>query len=120
MNGSGQKTVYTALVNIDALRVDTEGASLSKDIMKTSCYPNPVDNQLFVRFELRSSAKLNLHVYDTTGKIVATVFEKKHFQSGKNEEAIDLQNLNLPSGTYIYVLENKKGKPLANNRFVKI
>ena len=120
MNGSGQKTVYTALVNIDALRVDTEGAALSKEIMKTSCYPNPVDNQLFVRFELRSSAKLNLRVYDTTGKIVATVFEKKHFQSGKNEEAIDLRNLNLPSGTYIYVLENKKGKPLANNRFVKI
>jgi hypothetical protein len=120
MNGSGQKTIYTALVNIDVLRVDTEGASLSREIKKTSCYPNPVDNQLFVRFDLRSSAKLTLRVYDTTGKMMATVFEKKHFQSGKNEEAIDLRHLNLPSGVYIYTIEDKRGKALANNRFVKI
>lgn len=120
MNSSGQKTIYTALVNIDVLRVDTEGSSFSREIMKTSCYPNPVDNQLFVRFELRSSAKISLRVYDTTGKMVATIFEKKYFQSGKNEEAIDLRNLNLPSGTYIYTIESKRGKALANNRFVKI
>lgn len=120
MNGSGQKSIYTALVNIDALRVDTEGESLSKEISKTSCYPNPVDNQLFVRFDLRNSAKLSLRLYDTSGKLVATVFEKKGFQSGKNEEAIELRNMNLPSGNYIYTIENKRGKPLATNRFVKM
>ena len=120
MSSTGQKTIYTALVNIDALRVNTEGASLSKEITKTSCYPNPVDNQLFVRFELRSSAKLSLRLYDTTGKLVASVFEKKHFQSGKNEEAVDLRHLNLPSGTYIYTIESRRGKALATNRFVKV
>jgi hypothetical protein len=120
MNSTGQKTIYTALVNIDALRVDTEGSSLAKEISKTSCYPNPVDNQLFVRFDLRSAAKLTLRIYDTTGKLVATIFEKKAFQGGKNEEAIDLRTLNLPSGTYIYTIESKRGKALANNRFMKI
>ncbi|MBL7813747.1 MAG: T9SS type A sorting domain-containing protein [Saprospiraceae bacterium] len=120
MSGTGAKTIYTSLVNVDALRVNTEGESLSKDVTKTSCYPNPVDNQLFVRFELRNSAKLTLRLYDTTGKVVATIFEKRAFQSGKNEEMIDLKNLNLPSGVYIYTIESKKGKPLATNRFVKI
>ncbi len=120
MSSTGVKTIYTALVNIDALRVDTEGSSLSKEIAKTSCYPNPVDNQLFVRFELRNSAKLSLRIYDVTGKLMSTVFEKKHFQSGKNEEAIDLKSLNLPSGSYLYTIENKRGKVLANNRFAKI
>ncbi len=127
MDATGQKTIYTALVNIDVLGLDTdgtsrysqEGAILSKEITKTSYYLKPVDNQLFVRFELCKSTKLTLRLSDVTGKIVSTAFEKKAFKKGKHEEMIDLKNSHLPADTYIYTIENKRGKILARNRFVK-
>lgn len=126
MNSYGQKSIYTALVNIDALHLDdaqkgsfVEGLSLSKDIKKTGAYPNPADNQLFVRFDKRCSGKLSLRLYDAMNKNIATVFEKKRFKKGQNETVIDLQNFNLPSGSYTYKIESKRGKPLATNGFVK-
>ena len=119
MSGYGQKSIYTALVNTDVLGVNTEGTSLSKDVTKTSSYPNPADNQLFVRFDLRRSAKLTLRLYDAMDKVVATVFEKKRFKKGENETVIDLQNITLPTGTYTYKIENKKGQHLATNKFVR-
>lgn len=125
MNTYGQKSIYTALVNIDALHLEVavkgsiEGVSLSKDIKQTSFYPNPADNQLFVRFDKRCSGKLSLRLYDADGKNVATVFEKKRFKKGQHETVIELQNYNLPSGAYTYKIESKRGKVLATNGFVK-
>ena len=120
------KNPFTALVNIDALHLEdavkgavVEGVSLSKYIKQTSFYPNPADNQLFVRFDKRCSGKLSLRLYDADGKNVATVFEKKRFKKGKNETVIDLQNYNLPSGAYTYKIESRRGKVLATNGFVK-
>ena len=126
MNGTGQKSIYTALVNIEALKLEdvqkgsfTEGASLSKDILQASSYLNPLDNQLVVRFKKRGSGKLSLRLYDANGQSIATVFERKRFKKGEHEMVVDLQNYNLPAGSYTYKIENKRGRALTVNTFVK-
>jgi hypothetical protein len=103
---------------VPSLRVYTEGESKSREITKTTCFPNPVDNQLFVQFDLKKSAKLSLRLFDTSGKLIHTAFEKKSFTPGRFEEMIDMRLLNLPTGIYNYVIENRHGRPLATNRFV--
>ncbi len=126
MNGTGQKSIYTALVNIEALQLGmvvkgifTEGSSLSKDILQTSYFLNPVDNQLFVHFKKRCSGKLTLRLFDANDKAIATIFEKKRFKKGAHETVVDLQTLKLSTGSYTYKIENKRGKALALNTFVK-
>ena len=98
----------------------TEGVVLVKDIIKTSCYPNPVDSQLVINIELKNSTKLGLKIFDMSGKMVAEVFKKKQFNEGKNEEFVNVRNLNLAPGVYNYVIESKKGKALATNKFVVV
>jgi hypothetical protein len=119
MNSDGKKTVFTALVKTDNLTSNTEGVALSSDIVKTYCYPNPAGDELTIVFELRNPLKLCLKIYDASGKQVVKVFSKKSFTEGKFEENIILSKYNLPSGTYTYILMDKKGKQLATNRFIK-
>jgi Secretion system C-terminal sorting domain len=120
MNPEGRKTVYTALINTGFLTSNTEGVSLSKDIEKTYCYPNPAQDELTVAFELRTAQKLCLKIYNSAGKEVAKVFKKKSFLEGKFEELVPIRNYNMPAGIYTYILMSKKGKQLATNRFVKL
>ena len=117
MNPAGKKTIYTALINTPVVTY-TEGVVLVKDVIKTYCYPNPTDNQLFINFELKNSMKLCLKIFDSNGKMVAEVFKKKQFNDGKNEEVVNVRNLNLVPGVYTYLIESKKGKALATNKFV--
>lgn len=119
MNPAGKKTVYTALINTPIVSY-TEGVILIKDVLKTFAYPNPTDNQLFINFELKNSAKLCLKIFDNTGKMVGEIFKKKHFAEGLNETMINVRSLNLSAGNYTYVIENKKGKAMARNKFVVV
>jgi Secretion system C-terminal sorting domain len=122
MNPSGKKTIYTALINTQLVTntTNTEGVIRSKNILQTSCYPNPVDSQLVINFDLVEPKKLCIKIFDISGKMVSEVLKKKEFKEGKNEAIIDIKSLNLPSGTYTYLIEGKWGRDLASNRFVVV
>ena len=119
MDETGQKTIYTALVDIGALHLETGRGTLTKDISKTNNLPIIIDNQLLIQFDLKSSAKLTLNIHDALDKTVAKAFKKKRFKKGKKEEKIDLQPFNLPAGNYAYTLENRHGKVIATDKFIK-
>jgi Secretion system C-terminal sorting domain/BNR/Asp-box repeat len=118
MNAQGNKTIYTALVNVGILTSNTEGGTLSKNIAAISAYPNPTTSDLTVNFETIGAQKLSLRICDTSGKLIQTAFEKKKFDEGKNTEIINLAN--VATGTYMYVLQNKRGKTVASGRFVLV
>lgn len=117
MNNTGKKTIYTAIVNTSLL-THTEGVVLNKSVSNTYCYPNPTQNQLVIHFELKEAKKLCIRIFDASGKTVAEVARKKEFKEGINEVTIDTQALNLPSGTYTYLIESKWGKDYATQRFM--
>jgi Secretion system C-terminal sorting domain/BNR/Asp-box repeat len=118
MNAQGQKTIYTALVNVGILTSNTEGGTLSKNIAAISAYPNPATSDLTVNFETIGSQKLSLRICDTSGKLILSAFEKKKFDEGKNTEIVNLTN--VAAGTYMYVLQNKRGKTVASGKFVLV
>jgi hypothetical protein len=116
MDARGTKTIYTALVNVGLLTSNTEGGVGSKNIATVSVFPNPTSGDLTLSFETIGAQKLSLRIYDTAGKLVETVFEKKKFDNGANKETIKLSN--ATADTYIYVLQNRRGKTVASGRFV--
>ncbi len=65
---------------------------------------------------MKISIKKRFNIVDTAGKLVSTVFEKKKFDNGQNKETIKLSD--VAAGTYIYVLQNRRGKTVASGKFV--
>jgi photosystem II stability/assembly factor-like uncharacterized protein len=65
-------------------------------------YPNPFNPSTKIRFDLPASSRVNLSVYDITGKKVSELINER-FTSGSYEYNFNASN--LPSGTYIYRLQ---------------
>jgi Secretion system C-terminal sorting domain/BNR/Asp-box repeat len=118
MNAQGRKTIYTALVNVGILTSNTEGGVVSKNIAAINASPNPTTGDISINFETIGAQKLTLKVCDSMGKVILTAFKKKEFENGKNTETLNLSN--LAAGTYMYVLQNKRGKTVASGQFVLV
>jgi hypothetical protein len=115
MSARGQKTVYTALVNIENLAANTEGSSVSKEIAANSASQNVEKKELTVNFETTEAQKLTLKICDANNKSVLTAFKKKKFAQGKYSEVVSLAD--VAAGNYMYVLQNKRKKTLASGQF---
>ncbi len=68
-------------------------------------YPNPVQDQLFVNFELAEPARVEFELRDLSGRILAT-FERETSdrQAGNQHFRLDISSANLPQGMYILCL----------------
>lgn len=77
-------------------------------------YPNPTNNTIFIEFDSPSDLKVDLAIFDASGKQVLVL--KRNIFHGKNRLEIDLATLS--TGAYQYQI---KGKKLAlYGKFVKI
>ena len=81
----------------------TYGITLAneQEIVKESplrVFPNPVENQAMIEYDVLRKGRVNINVYDMTGRLVKTLIdEDKNVQTYK----IPFNNENLKSGTYI-------------------
>ncbi|MXN93297.1 T9SS type A sorting domain-containing protein [Flavobacterium sp. Sd200] len=67
-------------------------------------YPNPVNEDSAIDFELLNSTKASVELYDITGKRVLIVSDNQTFNSGKNTLPLHLP-IHLEKGIYIVVLK---------------
>jgi glucose/arabinose dehydrogenase len=70
-------------------------------------YPNPFNPVTTFRFELPAAAPVRLVVYDLMGRVVAVLVDGVQ-EAGVHTVAFDATT--LPSGTYLYRLENPQGR----------
>lgn len=75
---------------------------------KLSIYPNPVQNQLRIRFDEMSVPAYNYVIYDMQGRLIQTVVQT-------TSDAIDVPNLSRG----IYLLQITKGDSVWMEKFVK-
>lgn len=65
---------------------------------KLLLYPNPVDNNATVVFNLNQTVPVMVNVYDLTGRVVAS-YDAGNMRSGRNEYRLDVSH--LKRGSYI-------------------
>ena len=69
-----------------------------------AAYPNPFNPSVTVPFELAAPERLRMSVYDTAGRIVATLIRGEPYPAGPDQITWDGRGENgrlLPSGTYL-------------------
>jgi uncharacterized lipoprotein YddW (UPF0748 family) len=93
--------------------------SPTSDVSKTSLklhtpMPNPFSNQVTIRYELQSSAAVNLAIYDILGQKIAQITEGGKME-GLHEENFD--GSGLANGVYLVVLT--VGNQRVTQRLVK-
>lgn len=75
-------------------------------------YPNPFNPSTIIRYQLPSSARVTLRIYDVLGKETAVLFDGDK-PAGIYDEVFDTGRYGLSSGVYFYVLratDNSNGK----------
>lgn len=69
-------------------------------------YPNPATNIANIHFELLKEGMCSLDIYDFNGKKIKNLL---HANVKKGLYNVELQTNEIPSGTYVLVLETEKG-----------
>ena len=77
-----------------------------------SMYPVPATNDLFVRYELKTSQPVNISVIDMTGK---QVLQREAERLDDSELRLDISSLS-PG---VYILQIRNGEALVSGRFTK-
>lgn len=102
-----KKILFILLLSITSL-----GFSQEKPLESLSAAPNPFTNSTKISFTSTANSNVFFSVKNVLGK---TVFRKKiKTKSGKN--TIPFYKNDLPSGMYIYSIQNKK--KIISKRFV--
>jgi hypothetical protein len=70
-------------------------------------FPNPVSDQINVRFTLDNSSSVSFDIYDITGKSVKSI-NAGHFAAGENSVVINRENLN--SGIYLLRMSSETNR----------
>jgi hypothetical protein len=112
-SGTGIELVTITRSVSDA--IEAEPANLISALSLYPNYPNPFNATTTIRYTLKAPARVELKVYDLTGKLVS-VLENNYKTAGEfvavwNGETIAGQK--APSGVYVYQLNMAVGKQLA-------
>jgi hypothetical protein len=101
--GSNLDIMIFPVINIAAgLNSITKG-----DLTLLAAYPNPADNEISINFGLNQSSKVEIEIYDLTGKIVNTLKLDK-LESGNHTSKINTSILN--AGVYMYSVKSENAK----------
>lgn len=77
------------------------------DLTLLAAFPNPADNEISINFGLIQSSKVEIEIYDITGKIVNTIKLDK-LESGSHTSKINTASLN--AGVYMYSVKSENAK----------
>ncbi|PKL78639.1 MAG: glycosyl hydrolase [Ignavibacteriae bacterium HGW-Ignavibacteriae-4] len=100
---SGKLSTWTNVTPLDEIisSVDSENAFNNND---TRLYPNPTPNISYVSFKLHELSSIKLELFDEKGKLIKTIIDNEDMGYGGHIIPINMNELNLTSGSYYYTL----------------
>ncbi|MEY2799859.1 MAG: hypothetical protein RI934_847, partial [Bacteroidota bacterium] len=86
--------------------ISVVGVANTKLMNQLVLYPNPVNSNATLAFNLMQSAKLSVNVLDINGRTIATIAENANFNAGVQNLTIDASA--FEAGVYMIRLSNKE------------
>lgn len=109
-NGSSDGKFYFTKELVSAASIDENNGFKSFGV-----YPNPVQNQLNLNYELTQHEVINFEILNLNGQVVKT-FNNSGASEGFNQGSISVEE--LTKGTYLLVARTSKG--VHTERFIKL
>ena len=101
-NSTGNRTSNEPIKEYKDLTQNDMKKFFPEDVI--SYYPNPVRDELFIKWELNEDNKVNdIEIFSTTGQLISRI-------SAENKNTIVIPFNNLPSGNYLVILNYKAGE----------
>ncbi len=72
-----------------------------------AAYPNPANSTININFSLDKSSKVDVEIYDITGKVVKTI-SNNNLATGANSVSVDVST--LEAGSYLYSINANGNK----------
>lgn len=100
-------------VNVDALifpviDITTGLSSVSKgNLTLLAAFPNPAANEISINFGLNQSSKVEIEIYDVTGKVINTI-KLDNLEIGNHTSKINTSSLS--SGVYMYSVKSENAR----------
>lgn len=101
--------------------------SISKsELTLMAAFPNPANNELSINFSLDQSSKIEIVLYDVTGKEMVlpntagngnSTFKTEEFQAGKHSKVINVSGLN--AGVYLYSIKSNNSQLMSKFTVIK-
>jgi len=113
--GLSQGTNYQYRVRIECANTGTYGGwspyqnfttpscKLETELLNLNNFPNPFSNRTTIEFSLPNDSSVTLHVYDLTGRRVATLLDDELKIAGNHRAIFDGKA--HPSGMYMYTIQ---------------
>ncbi len=79
-------------------------------------FPNPIQNEMHVKFELKEDREIQYELYDIHGNKIENLFVPRSYKSGSQTALFDFAY--LKSGMYLFAVRSNKGE-FAVQRFIK-
>lgn len=103
LNASDSLCTLTRIIKITVSKtVGTEDDLETQFLLNN--YPNPFENQTFIRFRMLENAQAKLQIIDVHGKVIQTILDQR-ISAGDYEFEFDAGN--LPNGMYFYQLQSQ-------------
>jgi hypothetical protein len=72
-----------------------------------AAFPNPANNEITINFGLNQSSKVEIEMYDVTGKMVNSI-KLDNLEAGNHSSKVNTSNLN--AGVYMYSVKSDNAK----------
>ena len=90
------------------ISITTDLSSITKgDLTLLAAFPNPATNEIAINFGLNQSSKVEIEIYDITGKSINTIKLDK-LEPGNHTSKVSVSNLN--TGVYMYSIKSENAK----------
>ncbi|MFT5828282.1 MAG: hypothetical protein ACI9AB_001238, partial [Urechidicola sp.] len=111
-NPNQHKTFIAKLISPDSLATRLNDVALQT----TSLFPNPVANQFFFEFDLKTESYLKFELFDMQGKLIDKLLEE-HLKEGRYEFLFTLNPLS--KGVYSLRVSNKMNELMFTQKILK-
>lgn len=110
----GARTAQNSLFHVRPVRssVGLEEKQSKNNLLGVNVYPNPVENNFKLSYNLTTSSDIEVEIRDVTGKIVYTLNESK----SQGNHLVELDASTFNSGVYFAVV--KSDKNIAQRKFI--
>lgn len=97
--------------------INTISHNVPKSFSLQQNYPNPFNPSTTIRFDIAKASKINIVIYDVTGRIVEQIVKNEFIGAGTHEVSFNASK--LASGVYFYALETADFKETKKMMLVK-